>query len=196
MIMIVLFIMFSVILMFLILYGIIPPGESPERRAGRIGEEMISHLIQDILTDDDFLLNNVRIEIDGNETELDNIIVNSYGIFIIEVKNYKGKLYGKEDDYEWTKIKVSEAGNSYQDNVKNPVKQVKRQVYILSRYLKDHGFHIWIDGYVFLVRGNSPINSPYILHSKKEIDQTIHRSSKLKIDRATRSKLIKVLLKS
>ncbi len=182
----------ATILLLLILYGIIQ-RESPEKRAGRIGEELVTSLIQDVLTNDDILLTNVPITINEQETELDNLIINSKGIFIIEVKNYRGKLYGNEDDYEWTKVKVTEAGNAYQTAVKNPIKQVKRQVYLLSQYLKEQKFHLWIDGYVFLVSNNSPVKSSYVLHSRKEIDMTIHGSPDKKIDGVTKERLFRLL---
>ena len=76
--------------------------ESPDRRAGRLGEVLVSDLINDVLNADDHLLTNVRIKADGKETELDNLIINSYGIFIVEVKNYNGTLCVDPDDYEWT----------------------------------------------------------------------------------------------
>ena len=117
--------------------------ESPERKAGRIGEVLVSDMIKEVLNDDDHILTNIRIRADGKEAELDNLIINSYGLFIIEVKNYNGTLYGDEDDYEWNKVKINEAGYSYVSQVKNPIKQVKRQIYVLSRFLKQHGFTIY-----------------------------------------------------
>lgn len=39
--------------------------------------------------------------------------MNQYGIFIIEVKNYSGKLVGTEDDYEWQKYHTTPSGNTY-----------------------------------------------------------------------------------
>jgi hypothetical protein len=170
--------------------------ESPERRAGRLGEVLVSDLINDVLNADDHLLTNVRIKADGKETELDNLIINSYGIFIVEVKNYNGTLYGDSDDYEWTKIKINAAGYSFVSQVKNPIKQVKRQIYILSQFLKQHGYHIWIEGYVFFVRGNCPIADPCVLHNEEEIDKVLHQGNKTAIDDIAKERIIKLLLGS
>ncbi len=112
---------------------------SPEKQAGRYGEKVATALIKEVLRDGDILLNNIPVSVDGSRTELDNVIINSYGIFIIEVKNYSGKLHGEEDDKEWLKIKITPGGNTYSKIVKNPIGQVKRQEYILSKYLKQHG---------------------------------------------------------
>ena len=170
--------------------------ESPERRAGRLGEVLVSDLINDVLNADDHLLTNVRIKADGKETELDNLIINSNGIFIVEVKNYNGTLYGDSDDYEWTKIKINAAGYSYVSQVKNPIKQVKRQIYILSQFLKQHGYYIWIEGYVFFVRGNCPVADPCVLHNEEEIDKVLHQGNKTAIDDIAKERIIKLLLGS
>ena len=79
--------------------------ESPERRAGHRGEIIATDSIKRVLREGDYLLTNVSISYDGRLAELDNVVVNKYGVFIIEVKNYKGRLYGEENDYTWKKYK-------------------------------------------------------------------------------------------
>ena len=91
--------------------------ESGARRAGRLGEEYVTELIEEVLNEDDVLLTNIEILVDDREAEFDNIVINSRGVFIIEAKNYSGKIYGDEDDYEWDKVKVTTAGNVYMRNL-------------------------------------------------------------------------------
>jgi len=38
------------------------------------------------------------------ETQIDHILINSRGIFVIETKNYTGIIIGKEDDKNWIQI--------------------------------------------------------------------------------------------
>lgn len=147
--------------------------EEPQEVFGRIGEEKAKKMIQSVMREDDYLFTNVKVEYDGRNTELDNIIVNRYGVFIIEVKNYSGYLIGKENDYEWKKYKKTSAGNVYVKNVKNPIKQVKRQIYILSNKFKIYGIDVWIRGYVMLMNHN-PIDSRYFLSCADDIDKAIH----------------------
>ena len=40
----------------------------------------------------------------GGSTQIDHIIVSVYGIFVIETKNYKGWIYGSENQKQWTKV--------------------------------------------------------------------------------------------
>lgn len=166
-----------------------PHLESPERRAGRIGERFAINVIQEILNENDVLLTNVEISADGKNTELDNVIINPNGVFIIEVKNYYGELFGTEDDYEWIKNKITSTGNIYQQAVKNPIKQVKRQVYIMSRLLKEQGIDVWIEGYVFFVEMNSPVESPYVLVTQRDIDEVIHKGIENKLSQAVISEI-------
>ena len=40
----------------------------------------------------------------GGSTQIDHIIVSVYGIFVIETKNYKGWIYGSENQRQWTQV--------------------------------------------------------------------------------------------
>ena len=111
---------FAVFILIIILITIFRPThiETPEKRAGRLGEQFATTLIREILTDDDVLLTNVPLHTYDKETELDNLVVNSHGVFIIEVKNYYGELIGDEDDFEWIKNNMYPAGSVKQTTVK------------------------------------------------------------------------------
>ena len=47
-------------------------------------------------------MNNVILEVEyGNTTQIDHILINEYGVFVIETKNYKGVVYGTEGKNYW-----------------------------------------------------------------------------------------------
>lgn len=156
--------------------------QTPQERAGALGEAAVSAVILSVMREGDTLYNNVPIEYDGKMTELDNVVANKYGVFIIEAKNYSGVLSGGEDDYEWEQQKLTDAGNWYIKSVKNPIRQVKRQVYILANYLKYYGVDVWVEGYAYLVYSNSPVESPYILRTAEDIDRAIHHPGRRHLD--------------
>ena len=168
-------------------------AQSGQKRAGIRGEKFTSKLIRETLLNDDTLLCNVSISFEGKKAELDNVILNKRGIFIIEVKNYIGTITGGLNDYEWSKTKTTASGNEYTSVVKNPINQVRRQVYLLANYLKANGINIWVEGYAFLVEGNSPVQSAYILHDQKDIDAAIHLRTNNKLSSQTREKIIELL---
>ena len=168
-------------------------SETPQERAGRRGEKEARAAIAGILRDGEHLISNVQISFDGRPAELDNVIVSKYGVFIIEIKNYVGRIIGEEDDYEWEKYKVTEAGNIYEKNVRNPIKQVKRQVYILANYLRSRGADVWVTGYAFLIHDNSPVNSAYILSDIEDIDKALHTKGKTTLPENTVEKIAGIL---
>lgn len=135
-------------------------------------------MISQVLKEGDYLLTNIKIEYDGKQAEMDCIIVNKFGVFIFEVKNYSGQLMGEEDDYEWQKIKITNSGNMYSKQVKNPIRQLKRQIYLLAHYLQSHRIKVWVEGYVILLHQNSPVDSEYIISSLSDIDRAIHIKGK------------------
>ncbi len=172
------------------LSGVFQPGE---RRAGHQGEIAATQIIRSALHEGDRLFTNVSIEYDGRPAELDNVIVNRYGVFIIEVKNYKGKIIGNEDDYEWRKYKTTSAGNTYEKTVKNPIRQVKRQTYILAHYLEENGARVWIRGYAMLLYGNSPIESEYVLNGREDTERVIHTKDRDILDADTVGRIAAIL---
>lgn len=168
--------------------------ESPARRVGRMGEQKAAQIIRSVLKEGDRLFTNIQVEYEDKPAELDNVVVNKYGVFIIEVKNYTGKLVGTEEDYEWIKYHITDAGNTYSKTVKNPIRQVKRQVYVLAKYLEYYGtVRVWIEGYAFLLQGNSPVKSKYILSSVREIDQAIHTSEQNRLTGREMEEITKLL---
>lgn len=144
------------------------------KSAGNKGEAYFNNMLKSILRNDDVLIRNVCLQVNGKETEIDSLIINNNGIFIVEVKNYNGRLYGDIDDFEWTKEKISPGGNVFYKQVKNPIKQIKRQTYILSQFLKENNIRVWISGYAYFINGNSPVDDDCVINDIDELDRIIH----------------------
>ena len=65
-------------------------------------------------------LNNVTLALaNGGSTQIDHVIVSVYGIFVIETKKYKGWIYGKESQKQWTQAFPN--GRKYK--FQNPLRQ-------------------------------------------------------------------------
>ena len=109
------------------------------------------------------------------------------------MKNYSGYIVGDEDDFEWRKYKTTGAGNTYEKTVKNPIRQVKRQIYVLARYLEYCGVRVWVKGYAVLLQGNSPVESEYILRGVKDIDRAIHAPDRTRLDAKTTAEIARLL---
>lgn len=167
-------IIFFVIILFISLFLSLSNGEDQKRIAGKEGELQAKKLLNHYLNENDLLLNNVNISIHGRNTELDYVVINNNGVFIFEVKNFSGKLVGNEDDQYWNKYKISRGNKEYIKEIRNPIKQLKREIYLLKEYLKYYGVDLWIEGYVLFVNMNSPVESEYTVNDKSEIDDILH----------------------
>lgn len=163
------------------------------KSAGNKGEAYFNNMLKSILRNDDVLIRNVCLQVNGKEAEIDSLIINRNGIFIVEVKNYNGRLYGDIDDFEWTKEKVSPGGNVFYKQVKNPIKQIKRQTYILSQFLKENNIRIWISGYAYFINGNSPVDDESVIYDIDELDRIIHTTSCKQYDERLINKAIEAL---
>lgn len=113
--------------------------------SGNRGETLVASSLSDLLPDRYSVYRNVRVH---EKMECDFVIVGENGVFLVECKNYNGTLVGDVDDNEWTLEKVGQKGGEYSKQIRNPIKQVKRNISILSKYFKMAGCQAWIEGYV------------------------------------------------
>lgn len=186
------FVLFAAVLVIVIIRtrhsgrtDIVDIPKSPERIYGERGERIAGEVLRDLMKEGDCLLENVSISYDGKSAEIDKLVINSNGVFIIEVKNYAGELFGGEDDQKWTKRKEDGGGNVFLKIVDNPIKQVKRQKHIFANYLRENGVDVWVSGYVLLVHQNSPVESEFILSNREEIDRKIHSPGRKTLSKDT-----------
>lgn len=169
-------------------------AESGQKIAGIRGEQLTSRILSELLDSEDVLLTNVQIAYGDMETEIDNVIINRHGVFIIEVKNYSGTLTGGAYDFNWIRIKCSRGGKLYRNPVKNPIRQVRRQIYILASYIRENGINVWVEGYAYLLRGSSPVKNAYILNNREDMNAAIHLRTSHKILKNTKSEIIELLI--
>lgn len=71
--------------------------------SGNYGEFTLSSVI-DSLPDSFHLLNNYLIQTKKGSTQIDHILVSSWGIHVIETKNHKGYIFGDVNSRVWTQV--------------------------------------------------------------------------------------------
>lgn len=163
-----------------------------QRRAGREGEIINANRIETALNEDDIHLRGVEIDHDG-KCECDNVIINKYGVFVIESKNYSGELSGDINDFYLTETKYYDNGDYVEKEVRNPIDQSNRQSGILHRYLKDNGIDVWVEGYAMNAYNDQYI-SDRMLHTKEDIDRAIHIKSIQNRHGLSKSKIDKIVI--
>lgn len=91
--------------------------EKSPLRKGKKGESVISQLLF-ALPKDYLVFNDLYLEVDGRSVQIDHVVVSVYGIFVIETKNYSGRIFGADSSEYWTQCLY---GNKYK--LRNPLKQ-------------------------------------------------------------------------
>lgn len=97
--------------------------EKTPKGRGKIGEFIMSLLMKIMLNKEKYLiLNNITLELSEKDTtQIDHIILSRYGIFVVEMKNYKGIIYGKAEEKTWTQSFGKGRGRNFK--FQNPLLQ-------------------------------------------------------------------------
>jgi hypothetical protein len=67
------------------------------------GEVLVRKAIMKYLPSETWhLLNHVTLQLHGDTTQVDHILVSRFGVFIIETKHYTGWIFGDERSKQWT----------------------------------------------------------------------------------------------
>jgi len=120
-----------------------------EQRPAKIGTEgelCVSNILSQ-LPDEYITLNNVILKTPRGTTQIDHIVVSKHGVFVIETKNYRGNIYGNDDQKEWKQLIVTPVtfDNNWwktytyvtKNYFYNPVKQSLGHMYAVKDELKD-----------------------------------------------------------
>ncbi len=75
-----------------------------ERGRGYYGEYLVFSKVFELCSDQAKILTNVHVPIDGKSTEIDVLLIDTYGMISFEVKHYKGAIYGNSKDRQWTQF--------------------------------------------------------------------------------------------
>ena len=100
---------------------------------GSIGEAKVNTRLN-FLGKEYIVLKDILIKTsDGYTSQIDELVLSEYGLFVIETKNYKGWIFGNEKAENWTQV-------IYKDKhtFRNPIKQNWSHIYALKSVLSDY----------------------------------------------------------
>lgn len=126
---------------------------------GRIGEARVHRRLKKLEKRcGGKVFHNIMVEGENGKTsQIDHIYVCKNGVFVIETKNYAGRVYGKDDQQQWTQVL---AYGKVKNKLYNPVKQNWTHIYRLKEVL---GEKAEIENIVVFVQGNVRyIESEYV----------------------------------
>ena len=139
-------IVFGIIIAAILLFGAYLSTSSGR---GWLGEFRVKLIIGKTKPGVRYVINNLVIKTDdGKTSQIDHVCINPNGVFVIETKNYSGRIYGKENQLEWTQVlNYGKTKNHFY----NPIKQNRTHVYRIAQILPKG---TPIDSAVVFVQGN------------------------------------------
>lgn len=94
---------------------------------------------------------------DGTTSQIDHVVINSSGIYVIETKNYKGRIYGDDYQLQWTQVlNYGKVKNRFY----SPVKQNYKHICVIKHFLPEY---VSVNSLIVFIRGNTEyIKSNYV----------------------------------
>ena len=105
----------------------------PETR-GKYGEFKVKWKIGKTKENEQYVINDLIIPNNGGTSQIDHIVINPRGVFVIETKNYSGRIYGTEAQREWTQVL---AYGKVKNKLYNPLKQNATHIYNVKKIIGD-----------------------------------------------------------
>lgn len=116
---------------------------------GTIGEWRVRLKIGRTKPGKQYVLNNYMVLVDGKSSQIDHIVIRKNGIFVIETKNYSGRIYGNQYQQEWTQVLNY---GKVKNKLYNPIKQNATHIYRIKKVI---GENIDIISLVVFVQNNT-----------------------------------------
>lgn len=92
---------------------------------GIVGEFMVNTAARLFLPKDEYhLIKDVTLQTEDGTTQIDHIIVSRYGLFVIEIKNMKGWIFGSANQKTWSQ-KIYKHTNKFQNPLHQNYKHIK-----------------------------------------------------------------------
>ena len=109
-----------------------------ERGKGYYGEYLLFCNLYSSLTGNGKILMNLNVPVNAtNTTEIDLVLVHETGLYVFEIKHYKGTIYGKDTDAIWTQFFRTVKNNTF----KNPILQNEYHINALEKLFPDVPIH-------------------------------------------------------
>lgn len=124
--------------------------------AGIDGENATAKILNQ-LPDNYMCFMNVLVTYSG-KSEIDTVVVGPSGVFVIEIKNIKGKILADVKNKKWLQKKITGGGKLYQKFFYNPIMQVRTHAYRLNGFLKENGIKTYINPIVYFANEDASVN--------------------------------------
>lgn len=138
------------LIVLLIIVTIFKKSKSQQaQHKGKRGESIVSSRLGESEPQKKYVINNYMIDLgEGKSSQIDHIYIDHHGVWVIETKTYSGKIFGTEEQQEWTQVL---AYGHEKHKFYNPVKQNATHIYHLRKII---GYDVPIHSLVVFVTGD------------------------------------------
>lgn len=146
-------------------YNVLNSGVKGEKRLYRAVKR---------LNGNNIIFRNLPVRYKRGRSELDLLIISHSGVIIVEVKNHSGTISGGWKSDKWVQRKFYRDGKTTQQEMENPIKQMRRQRDIVKSILNAAGENVWIDTVLFFSSPNAKLRlslreNDYVCSSDAEL---------------------------
>ena len=120
-------------------------GETPQEKGYR-GEFYVRQVVGDTVPGEKYVINDLVFRHGDKTCQVDHVVINKNGVYVIETKNYSGTVYGSDSQRYWTQYVGSKKHTVY-----NPVKQNAAHIGYIQRRL---GRKLYMVNLVVFVQNN------------------------------------------
>ncbi len=141
--------------------------------SGAKGEKRLYRAVKR-LDGNNIILRNIPVRYKRGRSELDLLIISHSGVIIVEVKNHSGTISGGWKSDKWVQRKFYRDGKTTQQEMDNPIKQMRRQRDIVKSILTAAGENVWIDTVLFFSSPHAKLRlslreNDYVCSSEAEL---------------------------
>ncbi|CAC9975195.1 NERD domain-containing protein [Flavobacterium panici] len=151
---------------------------------GIIGEKTVSSILHFLNKSDYKIINNVILKKGEFTTQIDHVVISSFGIFVIETKNYKGWILGYENSEYWTQVIYK-----YKTKFYNPIFQNAGHIRALKTCLKEYGDFEYISIIVFSTKAEIKIDTNIDVINMHRLLSTIKKYSAVNLSEDDKEKI-------
>lgn len=163
-----------------------------EKEPGEWGELEIAELLKQCSLEGDKILSNLIVSNPqtGMTAQIDHIFLSVRGCFIIEVKDYSGTIYGKENEKEWRQVLGYRTMNV--NTLYSPFLQNQTHIFVLKQLLHTK---VYMENIVIFVQGNTENIDCKSVFSPKEFAAHLTKINTEQLSAQKRDELYDELLK-
>jgi len=148
--------LFIALIVFVIKY------KSPTAR-GKRGERKVTKMLLRIQKQcGGYVINDIVLPIGQTTTQIDHIYISSKGIFVIETKNYSGRIYGDESSRYWKQVLAN--GNT-KHKMYNPLMQNETHASAVRKlvfsWVPVISMVVFVQGNIHCIKSNRVFSIPY-----------------------------------